>query len=95
MPLTVKNNMAQVLHTTAIRAGKQVTLIMPPYASAVCDAATPLLNQHAKSRMVTLTGTPVAAPSPTPAPISAFPEVEPPSPAPTNGGPSKATRRSV
>lgn len=98
MAITVKNNMTQVLHTTGMRSGEQVTLIIPPNASATCDAATPLLETHAKSRMVTISEAPALPPSRPPVETPQTPSApsgasdSDQSPASTSGG--KGTRRS-
>ena len=98
MAITVKNNLTQVLHTTGMRGGEQVTLIIPPGASATCDAVTPLLETHAKSRTVTVSeapALPAARPpsEPTPATIVAPPS-DPDSSSPTTTSGGKGNRRS-
>lgn len=90
--LTIKNNLPQVLHTSGYRAGALTTLIIPANGTTTCDASTPLLDTHAKSRMVTISGTPTIAPvlPPTPAPIGAIaPTPDESSTPPTTSGGKK------
>lgn len=103
--LTVKNNMPQVLHTTGMRGGEVATLVIPPNSTTTCDATTPLLDTHARSRMVTISGTaslPPAtvpeAPTPpaaslTPASTDASTSGEEPQTPTTSGGTREAKKR--
>lgn len=87
--LTIKNNLPQVLHTSGVRAGEITTLIIPANGTIMCEQSTPLLDTHAKSRMVTISGTPqpVTVPPSTPsAPSGAPSSLETPTPSTTSGG---------
>lgn len=83
MAITVKNNLSQVLHTSGMRNGEQVTLVIPAGHTVTCDASTPVLDQHAKSRMVTITE--VACLPPARKPVTIVTETDTDSPTTTGG----------
>jgi hypothetical protein len=80
MAISVKNNRSQVLHTSGMRNGEVTTLVIPAGQSVECDATTPLMEQHARSRVATVTPIPdrVTHPTVTPRASAALTASNPP-----------------